>query len=197
MSTTQKVAAAIAGIMILVALVLVVDRSGVIAWSALLMGVALLAKVWFRPAKSDAGLAAVVALVPALAWAGTLYYVISTWESGEVVEVVIDTDRGVQTARLWVLDIGTDPTVYYDAGPEAAAALLAGKPVQFTRAGQVSTRIPKATPVDALPEAQANQILEAMQVKYGDRNGAADWYYVMLGRSGDRVALVAELVEAS
>lgn len=89
------------------------------------------------------------------AWVGTLYYVISTYESGEVAELAIDTGNGAHTAR----------------------------------------RIPKATRVDALPEDEANLILEVMRTKYGDRMTAADVNYLMLGRSRDRVAVVANLIE--
>ena len=187
-------AAFIAGLIITIALVLLIDRGGLIAWSALFIGLALLAKIWFKPTSRDLALSVGLASIPVLAWIGTFNYVISTWESGEVVELAIDTSEGVHTARLWVLDIGEHPLVYYDAEPVAAKSLLAGKRLQFTRASEISTRIPKATHVDALPEAEANLILEAMGTKYGDRNDAANIYYLMLGRSADRVALVATLI---
>ena len=95
--------------------------------------------------------------------------------------------------RLWVLDIEAEPIVYYDADPEVAESLLTGKPVQFARAGEVSTRVPKATRVDALPQDEANEILEAMEAKYGALNGAATMYFAMLGRSRDRVAVIVNL----
>lgn len=136
-----------------------------------------------------------LATVSVLAWVGTLYYVISTYESGEVVELAIDTRNGTHTARLWVLEIGAIPVVYYDTEPEVAKSLLAGTPLQFTRGGVVSTRTPKATQVDALPEDEANLILEVMGDKYGDRMTAADVYYLLLGRPRDRVAVVANLIE--
>lgn len=62
-------------------------------------------------------------------------------------------------------------------------------------AGQLSTRVPKATQVDALPEDEANLILEAMAIKYGGRIDAAGIYCSMLGRSRDRVAVIANLIE--
>jgi hypothetical protein len=195
MLKSRRIAVFIAGLTTVVALILLVDRGGLIAWGALFIGVALLAKIWLKPSKLDPVLSVGLATIPVLAWVGTLYYVISTWESGEVVELAIDTGNGAHTARLWVLDIGAYPLVYYDAEPEVAKSLLAGKPLQFTRAGKVSTRIPKATQVDALPEDEANLILEAMGTKYGDRNSAAEIYYSMLGRSRDRVAVVANLIE--
>lgn len=189
------VAVFIAGLTMVVALTLLVDRGGIIAWSAFSGGIVLLAKTGLRPSRTDLGLSVGLAAVAVLAWVGTLYYVISTWESGEVVELIIDTSDGVHTARVWVLDIGVYPVVYYDAAPEVAQSLLAGKPLQLLRAGEVSNRIPKATRVDTLPEDEANLILEAMVTKYGDRVSAADVYYSMLGRSRDRVAVVADLIE--
>jgi hypothetical protein len=185
----------LAGLTIAVAAMLLADRGGLIAWGTLFMGVALLAKIWLKPSGLDPGLSVGLATIPVLVWFGTWYYVISTWESGEVVELAVDTSNSVHTARVWVLDIGALPLVYYDAEPEVANSLLAGKPLQFTRAGVTGTRIPRAIPVDALPEAEANQIFEAMVAKYGDRVGAADIYYLMLGRSRDRVAVVASLLE--
>ena len=195
MPKSQRVAVLVAGLTTAAALVLLVDRSGLIAWSTCLAGIALLAKIWFRPHKLDLGLSVALATVPVLAWVGTVYYVISTWESGEVVELTIDTSDGAHTARVWVLDIEPYPTVYYDAEPEVAKSLLSGRALQFTRAGEAGTRIPKATRANDLPEVEANRILEAMQAKYADRVGAADIWYLMLGRSRDRVAVVAYLTE--
>jgi len=189
----QRIAMVIAGLITVVALGVVAVRGGLIGWGALFVGAALLAKIWFKPSAIDLGLCVGFTILPVLMWVVTFYYVISTWESGEVVDLAIDTSDGPHTVRVWVLDIGVNPLVYYDAEPQAAKSLLAGKPVQFTRAGQVSTRIPKATQVDALSGDEADLIFQAMGAKYGDRVDAADIYYLMLGRARDRVALVAEL----
>lgn len=191
----RTTAALVAGLITAIAIFLLVDRGGLIAWGTLMMGAGLLAKIWLRPSGIDLGLSTGLATVSALAWAGTFYYVISTWESGEVVELTIDTYAGSQTARVWVLDIEAHPIVYYDAPPEAARSLLAGRPLQFLRGGEVSTRIPEAAEIDALPQDDAELILETMTAKYGDRVGAADVYYVMLGRPRDRIAVVASLIE--
>lgn len=181
----------------LAGLYLVFSHNGLIAWFALLGGVLLLGKIWRRPTERDLALSLGLILVPVLLWAGTYYYVISSWESGEVVELEIQTSNGSLTARLWVMDIGPHPVVYYDALPEVAQSLLAGHPLRFNRAGQISIRVPQATPVEALGEEQANRIMSAMQNKYGALNDAAVLYYLMLGRAADRVALVATLVPAT
>ena len=195
MLQVRKISVFITGLITLTALILLVDRGGLIAWSTFFIGCALIAKIWLKPSKLDLGLSVGLAAVSVLAWVGTLYYVISTYESGEVVELAIDTSTGPHTARLWVLEIGPDPVVYYDAEPEVVESLLAGKPLQFTRAGKVSTRIPRAKLVDELPEDRANRILEVMGTKYGGRMTAADVFYVMLGSSQDRVAVVVDLIE--
>ena len=102
----RKVAVFLAGLTTVIALVLLIDRGGLIAWCALFFGVALLAKVWLKPSKLDLGLAIGVAIIPALAWVGTFYYVIYTWESGEVVELAVDTSERrsnsqIVGARYW------------------------------------------------------------------------------------------------
>lgn len=198
MFTSQKIAAGIAGLMSLAALVLLVERGGLIAWLALFVGLGLLVKTWLMPSRRDLGLSIGGAALLVLAWIGTYYYVIATYESGEVVELAVDTNEGLHLARLWVMDIGDEPTVYptvyYDAPPEVAASLLAGNPLRFTRAGEVSTRIPKATRVDAMPEDEGMLILEAMQAKYGERYRATATYYVLLGVYRERVPLVASLI---
>jgi len=196
MPKTRVTAGLIAGLIAAAALILVIDRGGLIAWTSLILGASLLAKTQLKPSGLDPLLSIGLATVSVLAWIGTFYYVISTWESGEVVELVINADNGTHTARVWVLDIGKSPVVYYDAEPEVARSLLDGRPLQLTRADVISTRIPAATRVDELPEATANRIFEAMNTKYGDRVDAADVYYLMLGRSTDRIAVVADLVEA-
>ena len=198
MNASQKIAIVIASLTTLVALGLVIDRGGLIAWLTLILGAAFVAILIFRPISGIKAvvLSAMLAVIPSALWIGTVKYVIKQWESGEVVELLIDTEQGPHTARLWVFNIDHREAVYYDADPEVAHALLAGKPLQFTRAGNVSTRIPAATRVDTLPEEQANQILESMQTKYGELNSAATIWYVMLGSPNDRIPVVVYLSPA-
>lgn len=193
MMNSRTIAIVLAGLIAAIALVLIINRGGLIAWTACLTGIGLLTKSWLKPSGLDLGFAVGLAFISVLAWTVTRYYVIATWESGEVVELTVETSAGPHTARLWVMDTGADPLVYYDAEPEVAASLLAGNPVQFSRGGNVSTRFPKTQPVDTLPEDEANRIFEAMNTKYGDRVGAATIYFAMLGRSRDRVAVVTSL----
>ena len=176
------------------ALLVLVERGGLIAWITLLLGVALLLKIWRAPSRLDLSAGVALLVVPVLVWIGAWYYVISTWESGEVVELAIPVDKGTHTARLWVMDMDPHPTVYYDAQPEVAQALLAGTPVKVTRAGTTTTGIPRAIRADALAGAEAERVLQAMMRKYGVRMSAANVYYLLLGRSRDRIAVVASLI---
>ena len=173
----------------------VVLRGGLIAWVAATLSALLLLKTWRRPAKIDTALAVGLVSVSVLAWVGTWFYVVSVWESGEVVELAIDTPDGVHTARLWVMDVGPNPVVFYDAEPRVARALLSGRPLGFTRAGKQSSRIPHASEAETLSEARSQEVLGAMAEQYGQRNSAATVYYLLLGRLRHRVALVVELLE--
>ena len=82
-----------------------------------------------------------------------------------------------EDGRRELYDLAADPaeeTDLHAAEPEVAASLLAGRPLQFSRAGEVSTRIPDARRIETLAEVEATQILETMEAKYGDRVAAAD-----------------------
>ena len=194
MSLNQSSLTLLLGIACLItAAYLTIERGGVIAWLMAIGSIGLLWKVWRRPGPRDFTWGVALVLIPGLLWFGTYKYVISTWESGEVVELAINTDQGVHHARLWVMNINDTPVVYYDAPPQVAAALLAGDAVEFTRAGQTSKRIPLATPVDELADTEANQILNAMQDKYASQNHAATLWYALLGRPADRQAMVVHL----
>ncbi len=193
---SRRIALVIAALTMGAGVLLIVDRGGLIAWAGLIIGGVLFLKNYFRPSAWDLSLSLGMGAALIAAWVGTFYYVISTWESGEVVELTIDIREGTHTARLWVLDMEATPLVYYDADPVEADFLLAGEPVEFSRGGQVSTRIPVATRIEDLAEDEGHKILQAMQAKYGERNSAAVVYYLLLGQPRDRVSLVARLIEA-
>ncbi len=192
---TTTIALAMIACVLLAAGFLIAVRGGLIAWVSGFAGMLLLAKLRWRPSRRDAAYAVALFGLSTLAWVGTFYYVISTYESGEVVELTID-ERGVkQTVRLWVMDLPGAPVVYIDAEPELAESLLAGKPVRFTRAGITSMRVPEATLIDEMSGIEADAVLQAMADKYGSRMAAVDLYYGLLGRPRNRLALVVRLIE--
>ncbi len=174
---------------------LAADRGGVLAWTGVLVGVVLLVKLFALPSRWDVRVCLTAMLLWGVAWAGTLYYVRSTWESGEVVELVIDLPSGTHAARVWVLDSGDTSLIYYDAPPAVADALLSGRPVRFTRGGVMSVRQPQARRVAEVSAQEANAIFALMTDKYGDRNAATDVYYAFLGRSRSRVPIVVRFIE--
>ena len=79
----------------------VLERGGFIAWGALVGGGILAVKILRYPSARDLLWSLALVFVPVLAWVGTYYYVIGTWESGEVVSLEFDTERGQHVARLW------------------------------------------------------------------------------------------------
>ena len=191
--TTRTGASFIAGFTIVIAVFVLSERNSLIALTALLSGVALFIKTRLRPSKPDLLLSIGIAAVAVLAWLGAWLYVVSTYESGEVVELIMDTNKGNHTARVWVFELGSDSFVYYDAEPHVAESLLMSKPLQFQRGGNTSTRVPEAIEVDLLPEEKADEVFTAMQSKYGNRMYAADIYYLLIGTPRDRMALVVNL----
>lgn len=174
---------------------LVWERGGILAWLAIFLGTGLFLKALLRPSKMDPAVVVTVILLWAVSWQLTFSYIISTWESGEVVELQIPMAGDTHVARIWVLDVDAIVTMYYDAEPEVAAVLLSGAPIQVTRNGAVlNYQAFEMRAVSDIPQAQMNAIFAAMTAKYGELNAATDLFYRFLGRSRDRVAVVIELV---
>lgn len=179
--------------LMLVSTYLIFERNGILAWLGVLLGAALLAKLFLKPSKGDLILTFAVTSLWTIAWAGIFYYVISTWETGDVVEVTIATADGDHTARTWILEGPDTLMLYYDAPDDAANALLNGAPLIVTRAGEA---IPfndyTVQRQDEMTEAEINRVFELMATKYGDRVAAADIFYGFLGRARNRVGIVVQ-----
>jgi len=177
-----------------VGLLLAFERGGVLAWVGCVVGTALFAKIYVRPSRFDLGTSIGAATIWALAWAGTIYYVLSTWESGEVVELAVEMPSGTHTARVWVVDTDKSLILYYDAEPEIAEAMISDRRIHVTRGDQLLefTHV-DVRPVEKVPEEEMNQIFQMWADKYGSRNEATVLYSWMLGRSRDRVAVVLTL----
>lgn len=169
------------------------DRGGWLAWLALVAGAVLLVKAALRPSPRDPWSCGGTALLWTVLWLGTYYYVISNWESGEVVELDIASTDGERTVRVWVVELAGAPTVYYDAEPELADALLSGAPVTLRRGGDVSVVRPRAAAADEVPGETAAAFEAAMERKYAPRTRATTVYYALLGRSRDRIGLLIDL----
>jgi len=192
----RVIATSVAALIALVGIALSFERGGLLAWVGLIVGLVLLGKTLVRPSKLDFWLTISAASLWAFAWAGTTYYVISTWESGEVVELGIDMPSGTHTARVWILDTDESPLIIYDAPREVADFLLSGVPVRLKRHGEESLKRPVVMLSDELPEEEVNRVYELLAEKYGDRNAATDVFYGVLGRSRNRVLLLLRMDSA-
>ena len=176
--------------MFAVAAFLVIDRGGLLAWIGVVLGALLLLKVLRRPSPRDTIFSVVALGIWAVSWGATWGYVMSAWESGEVVQIEVDS---AHTARVWVIDTNDGPIMYYDAPPGVAARLLAGAPLSMTRNGHVTHECAAADRSQELPEERVQDLLHRMEEKYEGRNTATDVFYAVLGVRRDRVGLVIEM----
>ncbi|MBY0401022.1 hypothetical protein K2X89_12045 [Myxococcota bacterium] len=173
---------------------LVMDRGGILAWAGTVLGAILLAKSTWKPGRMDLWIGLVAAGLWLAVWAGTAHWVISTWESGEVIELAIETPEGPHTARIWVLDVDGAEVAVYDAEPDVAEALRSGRPIRVKRGEVLRTMSVEARPVDSVDPIEVERLFGAMGEKYGERNTATDVFYSVLGRPRNRIILLLRLV---
>lgn len=193
-SLSSAIAVGVAFLLLAAGVVLIYQRGGILAWLGLLLGAGLLLKSWIRPSNWDLPLGLTASTLWTLAWAAIFYYVISTWETGEVVELTIETPSGGHTARTWIMEEPNAWILYYDAPTQAADALISGAPVAVMRGNApLSFKHYTAVRVDDMPEDEINQLFGLMSKKYGERNAATDVFYGFLGRSRDKIGVVIEI----
>ena len=166
------------------------DRGGLLAWVGVVLGALLLLKILRRPSPRDAVLSLAALGIWAISWGAAWSYVVSTWESGEV--VVVDV-AGEHTARVWVLDQSDGPLMYYDAPPDVAGRLLEGAPLSMTRNGHTRHECASASRVEDLPEEQLQELIGQLEEKYAGRNTATVVFYSVLGGRRDRVGVLIRL----
>jgi len=187
----DRLATIVFGILLIVAACLLWYRGGLLAWLGAGFAVIGLAKTLIRPATIDLKLALGASVLWALAWAAAAYYVISTWEQGEVVELDIDTAHGVHSARTWIVDDADGPVVIYDTHPDVVAALGQGNRVVLTRGEVVREVAPIIIPDDAL---ELEHIYALFEDKYARLNIATERFYSWMGRRRGRVVTTVRLV---
>ena len=180
----------VASCIFVAAAILVVYRGGLLAWIGVVLGILLLLKTLFRPSPRDAVLSVAILAIWTLSWGAAWNYVVSTWESGEVVQLEL---TGGHTARLWVVDMSDGPFMYYDAPPDVARQLLAGAPISVTRNGQVRRGCATSIRVRELPKDRYQEMYDQMEAKYEGRNTATAVFYSVLGGRRDRIGLLIEL----
>jgi hypothetical protein len=172
---------------------LILQRGGMLAWSGALLALLLAAKVWLRPSTKDLALAVSLLTLWGLAWAAIWQYVKSEWESGEVVVIDIETPSGRHTARVWILELNGEPTMYYDAPPRIAQQLLNGAPVAMRRNGVTVHECADASRVTEVSDEVLTKVFDRMEEKYQERNNATQIFYRMLGGERDRVPILLRL----
>ncbi len=193
-TTSKAVAMATALLLLVAGLVLIYLRGGILAWLGFLFGAGLLLKAWFRPSKADLPLSLATVALWAVSWPAIFYYVISTWETGEVVELTINTASGSHTARTWILEEPATLVLYYDAPKLAADALLSGASIAVQRGGApLLFERHQVLQADEMAEAEVARLFGLMSKQYGERNAATDIYYGFLGRASDRVGMVIKI----
>lgn len=190
MSPSRFIAVGVTACLFVAAAFLIVDRGGLLAWVGVVVGTLLFLKFLRRPSPRDAALSVAILGIWTISWGATWNYVKSTWESGEVVQLVID---GGHTARVWVLDLNNGPIMYYDAPPDVASRLLAGAPISMTRNGHVGHECAAASRVQDLPEERMQDVINEMERKYEGESTATKVFYSVLGGKRDRVGLVIGL----
>lgn len=94
---------------------------------------------------------------------------------------------------MWVVDLRDEPTVYYDAPPSVARALLQGPPLTFVRAGEITSGCADARLADALPPERLDELFALLDAKYGALDGATELFYTVLGSRRDRVGVVLQV----
>ena len=190
MPSRRNLAVGLSSLLLLAGVALAIDRGGLLAWLGVVLGGALLFKAVKRSGATDPVLAASVLAAWGLSWGIAWFYVQSTWESGEVVQIEVD---GGRPARVWVMDTEAGPIMYYDAPPEAAQGLLAGAPMTMVRNRALQEGCARATRLEDLPAERVQDLFGRMEQKYGEQSSATNVFYLVLGVKRDRVGLVIEL----
>ena len=190
----KYLAVAIAGLLLASGVLLLMERGGVFAWLATIVGIALLINIFARPSDTDVRTSVVGLVAVAAAWIVTYLAVIVTWETGEIAELHVETPAGVSTTRVWVLDFDGDTVIFYDAEPEDAAILRGDPKISVTRE-DVDIEYSQIEVIGA-EEAAAEEVLrvyEGWNEKYGNRNLATPVYSLMFGRSRTKEAFIITL----
>lgn len=172
---------------------LILQRGGMLAWAGALLALLLAAKVWLWPSTRDLALVVSLLVLWSLTWAAIWQYVQSEWESGEVAAIRIDTPSGPHAARVWILELNDEPTMYYDAPPRIAQQLLQGARVAMSRNGVTVHACADARRVADVSDEVLTGLFARMQEKYQERNNATRIFYFVLGGQRDRVPVLLRL----
>jgi len=191
----RLVALSVAVLLLVASIFIILQRGGTLAWSGAVVALLLMVKAWIWSSSRDAQLTVFVLAFWGLSWVAIWQYVKSVWESGEVVEITVDTPSGPHAARVWVLDVDGEPTMYYDAPPVIAQQLLKGAAVTMTRNGTEVDGCANASRVSDLSQDVVAAFSLRMEEKYQARNNATGIFYTFLGGRRDRIPILLRLTE--
>ena len=171
-------------LLLLGSLFLAYEREGLLPWSsALLSGVGLASMTFLRGRRSLYCLVLISSLV-GISWASSTYYVFSTWESGEVVEIQLQEDVIIRT---WVVESGGKEIVIYDCPPEYQALVEASNLASLTRGNERYRADLRAVPAEFGSE-ELDNVYALYLEKYADQSRATDVYYLLIGaRRGSQI----------
>jgi len=195
MLVNRLVASSVAVLLLVTSSFIILQRGGILAWSGAVVALLVIVKAWLWPSSRDAQLTVAVLAVWGLAWVAIWQYVKSVWESGEVVEIRVDSPSGSHVARVWVLDLDGEPAMYYDAPPNIAQQLLEGAAVTMTRNGTEVDGCANTSRVSDLSQDVVAAFSVRMEEKYQARNNATGIFYTFLGGRRDRIPILLRLTE--
>jgi len=158
-------------------LIIAATRTGLLSWLCALFACAgLLAMRYLQGRQALYGALLVVSITAAL-WVGSVYYVYSTWESGEVVQIRLGSDVHIRT---WVVEQDGQDIVLYDCPPAHTPLLESGETVVVTRGGTDFEARLRAVPV-TLDSAELGRVYGLYEQKYGGEGNATNIYYLLIG----------------
>ncbi len=171
-------------LLMLGSLFLAYQREGLLPWiSVLLSGVGLALMTVLTGRRSLYCFVLVSGLVGS-GWAGITYYVYSTWESGEVVEIQLQNDV---IFRTWVVESGGQEIVIYDCPPVYQDIVEASNSASLHRGNERYGADLRAVPVK-LDSEELSNIYALYEEKYADQSRATEMYYLFIGpRRGSQI----------
>ena len=193
-SNKKYLSISIAGLLLTLGTVLLLERGGLFAWAGIILGIVLLIKILALPSVADVKISVLTTATFVATWAATYLIIILIWESGEIAELHVENLEGVSTIRVWVLDLGGDTIIFYDAEPEDAAILRGDPKISVTRE---NTEI-KYSQIHVISSEDArtdslNRVYEGWRQKYGNRTLATPVYSLMYGRSRTKESFIITL----
>ena len=193
-SNKKYLSISIAGLLLTLGTVLLLERGGLFAWAGIILGIVLLIKILALPSVADVKISVLTTATFVATWAATYLIIILIWESGEIAELHVENSEDVSTTRVWVLDLGGDTIIFYDAEPEDAAILRGDPKISVTRENTEIrySQIHVISSEDARTDS-LNRVYEGWSEKYGNRTLATPVYSLMYGRSRTKESFIITL----